>query len=285
MKIYATIKETEDALSPYRNGKRSIGFVPTMGALHRGHLSLVTRSKSENDVTVCSIFVNPTQFNSPSDLEKYPRTIDDDMQMLASAGCDILFAPSVDEMYRKGDYSTINEDFGILDKVMEGKSRPGHFAGMLTIVNKLFCIIKPDNAYFGKKDFQQLVLIRHFVHTHHLPVIIKACPIVREDDGLAMSSRNRLLSAEERSNASIIPQTLFKIKSMWGEKTSAELKEFVKDRFNMVSPLKLDYFEIVNAETLEPVKDKASGKSAVACIAAFSGDVRLIDNISLTEQV
>lgn len=284
MKVCNTIKDLEDTLSVYRIEKRTVGFVPTMGALHSGHLSLIAISKSENDVTVCSIFVNPTQFNNPVDLEKYPRTIDEDKRLLDHAGCNILFLPAVGEMYRNGDYSTIREDFGILDKVMEGKSRPGHFAGMITIVNKLFIAVKPDNAYFGKKDFQQLVLIRHFVNEHHIPVTIKACPVVRETDGLAMSSRNRLLSAEERKHAELISRTLFKVKSLWGVKTVAELKEFVEETFERDAFLKLDYFEIVNAGTLAEIQDTAaSNEPAVACIAAYCGSTRLIDNVSLTE--
>lgn len=282
LKICSTIPELENTLKPYRADKRKIGFVPTMGALHEGHLSLITIAKAENDVVVCSIFVNPTQFNDPNDLEKYPRPLDEDERILTRAECDVLFIPSVQEMYPNGDYSTIKEDFGILDKVMEGKSRPGHFAGMITIVNRLFQIIKPDNAYFGKKDFQQLTIVKYFVRKHNIHLDVKACPIVREPNGLAMSSRNRLLSEEEKIHAVLISQTLFRVKEMWGKKSITELKNFVYYEFEKDSFLTLDYFEIVYADTLIPVEEPINKTlPVVACIAAFAGSIRLIDNESL----
>ncbi len=259
---------------------KKIGFVPTMGALHKGHVSLIGIAKAENDVVVCSIFVNPTQFNDPKDLEKYPRPLEEDERMLQEAKCDVLFIPAVVEMYPNNDYSLLKEDFGMLDKVMEGKSRPGHFAGMITIVSKLFDAVKPNNTYFGSKDFQQLTIVKHYIKKHKLPITIRPCPIIREADGLAMSSRNRLLSAEERKHAILISQTLFKVKEQWGKKTVAELKDFVNSEFNRDGFLKLDYFEIADAETLEPVNEVK--QNVVACIACYDGKIRLIDNIMLT---
>jgi len=253
-----------------------------MGALHKGHISLVNLSIEENDVTVCSIFVNPTQFNDPADLKRYPRPVDSDRKMLEAAGCDVLFMPSVEEMYPHEDYTLLNEDFGGLDKVMEGKSRPGHFAGMITIVNKLFNAVKPHKAYFGNKDFQQLTIVKYFVKKHNIPILIRECPISRDDDGLAMSSRNRLLSAEERKAAVLIPSTLFKVKEMWGKQNISELKIFVEKEFSKESVLKLDYFEIVHFETLISLSEPMSPETPIiACIATFAGKIRLIDNIRL----
>lgn len=279
MKIAQSIAELNSILDPYRSRNAAVGFVPTMGALHTGHISLIKRAKAENKVVVCSIFVNPTQFNDPKDLERYPRPIEDDKYMLEEAGCDVLFTPTVKEMYPDGDYSTLKDDFGTLDKVMEGISRPGHFAGMITIVNKLFVAVKPRNAYFGQKDFQQLSIVRRFIEKHAIPINIIACPIVREADGLAMSSRNRLLNPEERKRAVLIPQTLFNVKDMWGKKPVAEIKKFVEDEFAKEGFLRLIYFEIADTKTLQPVTDNA--KNAVACIAAFDGKIRLIDNVLL----
>lgn len=294
MRIVRTIAELDKALAPFRKKDKTIGFVPTMGALHEGHISLIDLAKIENHVAVCSIFVNPTQFNDPKDLERYPRPIEEDEKLLKKANCDVLFIPSVQEMYPKGDYTILNEDFGNLDKVMEGKSRPGHFAGMITIVSKLLNAVKPTIAYFGSKDFQQLTLVQYFVNTHNLPIIIRSCPIIREEDGLALSSRNRLLSPEERKHAVLISQTLFKVKEMWGSKTVPELKQFITDEFARDGFLRLDYFEIVYADTLESVENNSPpspsphvgkavrGIPVVACVAAFSGNIRLIDNMVLS---
>jgi pantoate--beta-alanine ligase len=282
LKIVATKSELEELLLPYREGGKNIGFVPTMGALHKGHISLVNLSINENDVTVCSIFVNPTQFNDPADLKRYPRPVDSDREMLEGAGCNVLFMPSVGEMYPHNDYTLLTQDFGILDKVMEGKSRPGHFAGMITIVNKLFDCVKPNKAYFGNKDFQQLTIIKYFVKKHGLPILIRECPISRDTDGLAMSSRNRLLSPEERKAAGLIPGTLFKVKEMWGKKAITELKTFVQAEFTKEPILKLDYFEMVHFDTLEPIHEPIFQDTPImACIAAFAGKIRLIDNIKL----
>lgn len=282
LKIVATKLELEKLLAPYRADGKNIGFVPTMGALHKGHISLISLSKEENDVTVCSIFVNPTQFNDPADLKRYPRPVDSDREMLESAGCDILFMPSVEEMYPHNDFTLLNEDFGLLDKVMEGKSRPGHFAGMITIVSKLFNYVNPTRAYFGNKDFQQLTIVKHFVKKHGLPIVIRECPISRDVDGLAMSSRNRLLTEEERKVARLIPNTLFKVKEMWGKDSIDNLKAFVNETFAQEPILKLDYFEIVHFDTLQPLDEPIPLSTPVmACIASFAGKIRLIDNARL----
>ena len=282
MKVVATKYELEELLLPYRQDGKSIGFVPTMGALHMGHISLVNLSINENEVTICSIFVNPTQFNDPADLKRYPRPVASDREILETAGCNILFMPSVEEMYPHNDYTLLNEDFGMLDKVMEGKSRPGHFAGMITIVNKLFNYVKPDKAYFGNKDFQQLTIVKYFVKKHGLPILIRECPISRDMDGLAMSSRNRLLTIEERKAATLIPDTLYKVKDMWGNKSVAALKAFVDIEFAKNPILKLDYFEIVHFDTLMPIQEPVSIDIPVmAYIATFAGKIRLIDNIKL----
>lgn len=279
MKVANTIEELDAILEPFSAKDKPVGFVPTMGALHEGHLSLIKQAKAENEVVVCSIFVNPTQFNDPADLKRYPRPLEDDKKMLESVGCDVLFMPSVAQMYPNEDYSTLNEDFGKLDKVMEGASRPGHFAGMITIVNKLFMAVKPHNAYFGQKDYQQLAIVRRFIEKHVIPINIISCPIVREPDGLAMSSRNRLLTPDERKRAILIPQTMKKVKEMWSKNSEAEIKKFVEAEFAKEGYLKLDYFEIADARTLQPIEDKS--KPAVACIAVFDGKIRLIDNVLL----
>ncbi|HTB06902.1 MAG TPA: pantoate--beta-alanine ligase [Bacteroidia bacterium] len=279
MKVVGTISQLDSILDPHRAKEESIGFVPTMGALHKGHVSLINIARSENKIVVCSIFVNPTQFNDPADLKRYPRPVEDDMRMLEAANCNILFMPSVEEMYPDGDFTTQKEDFGTLDKVMEGASRPGHFAGMITIVNRLFLAVKPNNAYFGQKDFQQLAIVKRFVEKHVIPINIKSCPIVRDYDGLAMSSRNRLLSAEERKRALLIPQTLLKVKEMWDKSSVTDIKKFVEDEFKKDGFLRLDYFQISDAKTLQAIKDKS--QPAVACIAVFDGNIRLIDNVLL----
>jgi len=285
LRIIQTIAALQKELAPFRGKNKTIGFVPTMGALHEGHVSLIDMARIENHVSVCSIFVNPTQFNDPKDLERYPRPLKEDEALLKKAECNILFIPSVQEMYPGGDYTTLTEDFGNLDKVMEGKARPGHFAGMITIVSKLFNAVKPNNAYLGSKDFQQLTLVKYFAKKHNLPINIIGCPIIREADGLAMSSRNRLLSEEERKRATLIPQTMNKVKEMWGTKSIVEIKQFVNDEFTKDGFLKLDYFEISYADTLVAVEDMPQtpkgALNVVACIAAFDGKIRLIDNIML----
>lgn len=255
----------------------SAGFVPTMGALHRGHLSLVEKAVDENPLVVVSIFVNPTQFNDPKDLERYPRTLESDLKLLESTGCQVVFAPDVTEIYPEPD--TRKFDFGQLDKVMEGKHRPGHFNGVAQVVSKLFEMVQPQKAYFGLKDFQQLAIIKSMVKQLNLPVEIIPCPIVREQSGLAMSSRNELLSAEERTNAATISQTLFKAMELRTEKSVSELEKWVTETINKNLFLKVEYAEIVDDTLLQPVKNWHDHSVKVLCVAVFCGKIRLIDNI------
>ena len=263
-------------LRSYRESRVSIGFVPTMGALHAGHISLVERCRRENGVAVASIFVNPTQFNDQSDLANYPRTIEEDLCKLSSVGCDFVFVPSVKEMYPEKDTRVF--DFGMLDKVMEGAHRPGHFNGVAQIVSKLFDAVQPDRAYFGEKDFQQLAIIRRMVAAMNLPVQIAGCPVVREADGLAMSSRNMRLTPEQRTNAPAIARALFAGKKKTGTMSLEELKKWVVDQIDGTPCLKTEYFEIVDRETLQPVS-QYQGNALQGCIAVHAGTVRLIDNI------
>ena len=273
------IKKIEEFRSLLDNQYESadVGFVPTMGALHRGHLALVEAAARENRVVVVSVFVNPTQFNNPDDLKRYPRNLDSDLQLLQPAGCDIVFAPEAEEIYPEPD--TRKFDFGSLERVMEGKYRPGHFNGVAQVVSKLFEIVKPGKAYFGLKDFQQLAIISKMVKMLEMPVEIVPCPIVREVSGLAMSSRNALLSAEERKNAAVIYATLRRGIELSGEKTVAETEKWVIDTINKNPFLNVEYFEIVDFETLQPVMSWNHDGRKIGCIAAYCGDVRLIDNI------
>jgi len=253
-----------------------IGFVPTMGALHQGHLSLVMRSKRENEVTVVSIFVNPTQFNDSRDLEKYPRTLDADVNLLSQVGCDIVFAPTVDEMYPEKDTRIFN--FGTLETVMEGRHRPGHFNGVAQIVSKLFDAVQPHIAYFGEKDFQQLAIIREMVKQLNYTITIAGCPIVRESSGLALSSRNMLLSAEEHKKAPIIYQILSESCIFVAQKQPHEVRNWVLNKFQNTG-LDVEYFEIVDGYSLQPVSSWNESDYIVGCIAVFCGKIRLIDNI------
>ena len=253
-----------------------IGFVPTMGALHHGHLSLVMRSKRENEVTVVSIFVNPTQFNDSRDLEKYPRTLDADINLLSQVGCDIVFAPTVDEMYPEKDTRIFN--FGTLETVMEGRHRPGHFNGVAQIVSKLFDAVQPHIAYFGEKDFQQLAIIREMVKQLNYTITIAGCPIVRESSGLALSSRNMLLSAEEHKKAPIIYQILSESCIFVAQKQPHEVRNWVLNKFQNTG-LDVEYFEIVDGYSLQPVSSWNESDYIVGCIALFCGKIRLIDNI------
>lgn len=283
MLIFNTIKETQDYLKNQTQAGKTIGFVPTMGALHAGHISLIERAKQENDLAVCSIFVNPTQFNNPEDLKKYPRTLEKDCEMLLPAGCDVVFAPSPDEMYPS--LPQLKMDFGTLETVMEGKFRPGHFNGVGIVVSKLFNIVKPNKAYFGQKDLQQVAVIRCMVQDLSFDLELISCPTLRETDGLAMSSRNVRLSPEVRALA---PQ-IYKSLTLAKEKLQAgftvkEMQVAVNEHFAKFPELArvafhLEYFEAANFDTLLPIEGKiADGKNAL-CIAAFLGGVRLIDNI------
>ena len=277
MKIVKGINELKGYLvDSKRNGKR-IGLVPTMGALHKGHLSLVERCVRENDICVVSVFVNPTQFNDKHDLETYPRTLEADCALLESAGCDFVFAPSVEEMYPEPDTRTF--DFGTVMQVMEGAKRPGHFNGVAQVVSKLFYIVEPDNAYFGEKDFQQIAVIRAMVKQLQIPVQINACPIVREADGLALSSRNTRLTPALRQKAPLIARTLQESKAMAATKSVREVIDYVVNTLNADPDLEVEYYEIVDGDSLVSIQDWKDTSYAVGCVTVYCGEVRLIDNI------
>lgn len=273
-------RELFSLLEKERSNDKSIGFVPTMGALHNGHLNLVKQSINENDISVCSIFVNPTQFNNPEDLTKYPRQLEKDIKMLESVNCDYLFVPEVEEMYYEND-EKINFNFGKLETVMEGADRPGHFQGVATIVKKLLEIVKPNKAYFGKKDYQQLMIIKSLQKQYDLNSEIVACEIVREDDGLAMSSRNQRLSVSQRTEAPFIYKTLKKAQSWCKNLSVNDLKTKVSNEINANPEMKLGYFEITNSEDLQPIENWEETSKAMGFIVVNMGDIRLIDNIIL----
>ncbi len=256
---------------------RSIGFVPTMGALHEGHLALVKRAVSENDKVVSSIFVNPLQFNRPDDLEKYPRSLASDLEMLESAGCHLAFCPGAKEMYPAPEIKVY--DFGELDKVMEGRHRPGHFNGVAIVVKKLFDLVEPHRAYFGQKDYQQLQVIRALVAAENMNVEIVACPTVREPDGLAMSSRNRRLTPSQRREAPKIFRALDNARNMYPGTGVDVIKAMVINEINASAHLEVEYFEVSDAETLLPLTSPGQNQKLVACIAVNAGNVRLIDNV------
>lgn len=279
MKIVSTITDLDDFLNKPANNWKSIGFVPTMGALHEGHKSLIIRSKTENDLTIVSIFVNPLQFNDKKDFERYPHTLESDIAKLTAAGCDILFYPTTEEIYPKDFAQDLDLDLGMLDQVMEARFRLGHFKGVCIVVKRLFDIIKPHKAYFGEKDFQQFAIIKYMVKKLVVPIQLIACPIIREEDGLAMSSRNMLLSLEIRQSAPLIYKTLLLAKSKRSEMVLNELKRWVENTINTNPFLKLEYFEIVDSETLIPTASINHSHSLHACIAVRAGEIRLIDNI------
>ena len=277
MKLIQTVKELRSELDGLRKAGKTIGLVPTMGALHAGHASLVKRAVAENDVVVVSDFVNPTQFNDKNDLLKYPRTLEADCALLEACGAAFVFAPSVEEMYPEPD--TRQFSYAPLDTVMEGKYRPGHFNGVCQVVSKLFLIVEPTRAYFGEKDFQQLAIIREMVRRYPFPIEIVGCPIVREVDGLALSSRNTRLSAEQREQALQISQTLFASVEYSKTHTVAETRLYVELRIARSEGLRLEYFEIVDGNTLQTVNGWDETEYIVGCITVFCGEVRLIDNI------
>ncbi len=266
-----------------RGSGKQTGFVPTMGALHQGHLSLVRQAACENEFVVVSIFVNPIQFNNADDLRNYPRTITHDMALLSAVPCDVVFYPSESEMYP----SAIEEkyDFGTLSEVMEGRFRPGHFNGVAVVVKRLFDIVNPRRAYFGEKDFQQLAIIKNLVSRLELPVEIRPCPTVRESDGLAMSSRNTRLHPSERAQAPFIYHTLKEAARMASMYSPADVKRKIEDIFNQNPAFKLEYFEIADARTLQSVDSFDHPDGVVACVAAFLGQVRLIDNLMICPPV
>ena len=275
MIVVETIKKLKQELEKYNS--KNIGFVPTMGALHSGHISLVERCVKENDVCVVSVFVNPTQFNDKADLERYPRTEEADKKLLEAAGCHIVFMPGVEEMYPEEDTRVFN--FGSIETVMEGKYRPGHFNGVAQIVSKLFDAVEPTRSYFGEKDFQQVAIIRDMVRQLNLPVEIIACPIIREESGLARSSRNELLSAEERKKAALISQVLSKSVNFAKEMSVDEVKNWVIDQFKTDEVFRMDYYDIVDGNSLQSVSSWDESDYIVGCIAVYCGKIRLIDNI------
>lgn len=276
MRKIDSINEVVSLVSEIKAQGKTIGLVPTMGALHIGHLSLIEKARKENDIIICSVFVNPIQFNNQEDLDKYPRDIKKDCTMLEDAGCDYVFSPSVEEVYAEKPTETFN--FGTLETVMEGKMRPGHFNGVATIVSRLFNWINPTRAYFGEKDFQQLAIIKDMVRQLNSPVEIVPCPIVRESDGLAMSSRNMRLSEEKRAIASKINSILKKSVSMKENISLSQIKSFVKNEFSLLKDFELEYFELVDDSTLQPVNQKGEN-GVVGCVAVWLGGVRLIDVI------
>lgn len=294
MIVFYSVSEITNYLNKQRDLNKMIGFVPTMGALHQGHISLINKAKSECELIVSSIFVNPTQFNDFNDLKNYPRTLEKDFKLLEAANCDIVFAPEILEMYTPKELELKKQniedkswtegkevDFGMLEKVMEGAQRPGHFNGVAQVLSKLFRIVKPHKAYFGQKDFQQLAIVKSLVKQLGLKIEIIGCPITRETNGLAMSSRNERLTIDEREKASLISKTLFKVQELQNEKTVSELKTFVESEIKQEPQMQLEYFEIANIETLKPIPDSDYAKNAVACIAIHLGQIRLIDNVTL----
>ncbi|MDA8595322.1 pantoate--beta-alanine ligase [Flavobacteriaceae bacterium] len=277
MKIFQFASDLKAEL----NGKeKSIGFVPTMGALHQGHLSLIEQSQNENDITVCSIFVNPTQFNKKEDLVNYPSSDQEDIELLEKINCDYLYIPAVSDIYPKGPVSE-GFDFGGIELEMEGKQRPGHFDGVGTVLKRLFEIIEPNKAYFGEKDFQQLQVVKKLNELVGFGIDIIGCPIYRESDGLAMSSRNKRLSAEQRKVAPLIFQTLTKVKSFFQNLNPVELEQLVQSTFDKEPLLDLEYFEIADIKDLKKTKSIDANKKYRAFISVFAGTVRLIDNIDL----
>ena len=274
-----TIPETRNAIQQQISEGKTIGFVPTMGALHEGHLTLIRQAANENDFVVVSIFVNPIQFNNPEDLAKYPRNLNEDLQKLEGTGCTLVFAPTAEEMYPEPDLTLF--DFGQLDKVMEGKFRPGHFNGVAIVVKRLFEIVTPNKAYFGEKDFQQLAILKKMVEQLQIPVEIVACSIVREHDGLAMSSRNARLTVDQRAEAPVIFKALTSAKQNHSWFIPAGVKQLVRGEIEENHLFRVEYVDVVNAETLQPFEDWMDVEHAVVCVAAFIGSVRLIDNIVL----
>ncbi len=281
LKLYPTIHEMRNASRDFRRAGKRLGFVPTMGALHEGHLSLVRAARASCDTVAASIFVNPTQFGPNEDLAKYPRTFERDREFLEREGVDLLFAPSVEEMYPAGAVTWVTVD-ELSDK-LDGRSRPGHFRGVATVVAKLFHIVEPDAAFFGQKDAAQVAVIRRMVRDLALPVKIMVYPIVRDPDGLAMSSRNAYLNAEQRKQALALHRSLVRVHELVdaGERNAEKLVAAARQEFAAENSVRLDYFEIVNPETLDPVPEVSRG--ALVAVAAFVGRTRLIDNILLGE--
>lgn len=280
MQIFREIGPLKALLVEKRRTGQTVGFVPTMGALHQGHISLIHASKNENDLTVCSIYVNPAQFNNQADLQKYPRTPEIDTALLEKAGCDVVFFPDTRDMYES--LSLVRIDFSHLDKVMEGEFRPGHFSGVALVVSKLFHIVEPDHAYLGQKDWQQFAVVRQLVHELKFNVKLKSVPTMREADGLAMSSRNMRLTVDQRKKATVLYQSLALACTLLKNGTTIEdVKKSVKQIVERDSEVKLEYFEVADSENLKLLKSVEESDKPILCMAAFVGEVRLIDNMFL----
>lgn len=277
LNIFSTRQTLQQHLLQTRAANKTIGFVPTMGALHQGHLSLIELAKQNNDEITCSIFVNPSQFNDPKDLEKYPRTIEADIRLLEQVNCDVLFNPAVNEIYDDNEQWHLN--IGELEHLLEGKFRPGHYQGVTQVVYKLFNIVKPDTAFFGQKDYQQFLIIRKMVELLDMPVKLVMCPIMREDDGLAMSSRNIHLTPEDRRHALILSKTLNWVKHNFDRSNLVQLKKEAELMISAEPGVELAYFEIADGDTLHPADKNA--QNIVALVAAKVGNTRLIDNVVL----
>lgn len=276
MLVFDKIRDVREYLDQKRKEKAVVGFVPTMGALHQGHISLISISKKETDITVCSIFVNPTQFNNQADLTKYPRTPEKDIAMLEAGGCDVLYMPDVTDVYPEQDQREFN--FGYLDTILEGAHRPGHFNGVGQVVSILLQGVQPDKAYFGSKDYQQVMVVKALVKQLQLPTEIVPCPILREQDGLAMSSRNVRLNEEERRVAACIPVMMQAACIIVKEQGIAAAKTYIGEEVKKQPLMKLDYYEVCKADTLELLERYESSEKAISLIAVFVGNVRLIDN-------
>lgn len=281
MQIFREIGPLKALLVEKRRMGQTVGFVPTMGALHQGHISLIHASKNENDLTVCSIYVNPAQFNNQADLQKYPRTPEIDTALLEKAGCDVVFFPDTSDMYES--LSHVRIDFGHLDRVMEGEFRPGHFSGVALVVSKLFHIVEPGNAYLGQKDWQQFAVVRQLVRELKFNVKLTSVPTLREADGLAMSSRNMRLTTEQRKKATVLYQSLALACTMLKNGSTIEIvKQDVKQIIERDSEVKLEYFEVADSENLTLLKSVEESDKPILCMAAFVGEIRLIDNMFLS---
>lgn len=280
MVLFKKVEELKAYLAAQRAKGRKIGYAPTMGALHQGHASLIKKAKAENDVSICSIFVNPTQFNDPADLEKYPRTEEADMALLESMRNDVLFYPNAEEIYPK-DLVIPTFDFGKIDKVMEGFYRPGHFDGVVQVVYRLLDIVEPDRLYMGQKDFQQFTLIYHMLQQMGSKTELVVCPIIREEDGLALSSRNVRLTKDNRANAPIISKTLHSLNDWLSSHSVKQVKEKALTKLGSLPDFKPEYLDIVDGYSLQPITDFEESPYVVACAAVWTGKIRLIDNVIL----
>ena len=279
MKVVTTKKELISFINDFRKKGKTIGLVPTMGALHEGHLSLVRECKKNTDITVVIIFVNPTQFNDPEDLKRYPRTPEQDISLLNTVDCDLVFLPTVEEIYPEKDIRKFN--FGYLENIMEGARRPGHFNGVGQVVSRLFDIVTPDKAFFGMKDFQQIAIIKNMVQQLNYKIDIVSCPIIREASGLALSSRNMLLDEEHKKNAPHIYATLKKARNLVAQMSVDDLKKWITDQIDSNPYLKTEYVEIVDNTTLQIIQNWNEKNDRVVCVAVHAGKIRLIDNIVL----